>query len=60
MSIERSHNLRLTLSDDEHRMANELAEAEGTSVSGILRRFIRKAHAKKLGGMRQSKTTAKR
>ncbi|HEY1692232.1 MAG TPA: hypothetical protein VGG39_08720 [Polyangiaceae bacterium] len=34
------------MTDDELRMAHELAEAEGGTVAELLRRYIRKAHAK--------------
>ena len=52
MPIVRDKNLRLALSEDELRMAHELADAEGSNVTELLRRYIRKAHAKKVVGAR--------
>jgi hypothetical protein len=46
MPITRERSLRVPLTDDELRMAHELAEAEGGTVAELLRRYIRKAHAK--------------
>lgn len=46
MTITRERSLRVPLTDEELRMAHELAEAEGGTVADLLRRYIRKAHAK--------------
>ena len=49
MSTVRERSIRVALSDQELEMVHALADADGTNVTELLRRYIRKAYAKKIG-----------
>ena len=44
---ERDKSFRVRVSDDELRMVQELADADGITASDYVRLFIRRAHAEK-------------
>ncbi len=44
----RDASIRIRCSEDEVRLAHELAEAEHTTVSEFLRRLIRQLHAERV------------
>jgi antitoxin component of RelBE/YafQ-DinJ toxin-antitoxin module len=47
--IERSKNLRLLVSEEELAMAHALAEADGLSVSDVVRSMLRRVYAERFG-----------
>jgi hypothetical protein len=54
---ERDRSLRVRVSDDELRMVQELADADGVTASDHVRLYIRRAHAERFG---DKKAKAKR
>jgi hypothetical protein len=60
MTIDRPTSVRVPLSTDEHEMLRELAEAEDISAAALLRRYIRKAHAKIVRSKQRKPPTTKR
>jgi predicted DNA binding CopG/RHH family protein len=47
--IDRDKSFRVRVSEDELRMVQELADAEGLNASDFVRLYIRRAHAEKFG-----------
>jgi hypothetical protein len=48
--VERNRSIRLPVTDEEVRMAHELAEADGTTVTDFLRTLIRRLHVERVSG----------
>jgi hypothetical protein len=45
MPTTRDRRLSILISDEEHKMLERLADAEGVTVSTFVRQFTRRAHA---------------
>jgi uncharacterized protein (DUF1778 family) len=57
---ERDKSLRARVSEDELRMVQELADADGVTASDFVRLFIRHAHAERFGDKKPITTKKKR
>jgi uncharacterized protein (DUF1778 family) len=55
MSPERDQSLRVRVSEDELRMVQELAEADGITASDFVRLFIRREYAARFGDKKRKK-----
>lgn len=55
--VERNRSIRIPVTDDEIRMSRELAEAEGVSLTKLLRAWLRERHAERVA---PAKKTTKR
>ena len=51
--VERNRSIRLPVTDDEIRMAHELADAAGTSITKMLRALIRQLHAERVAATKK-------
>lgn len=60
MLMDRDKSLRVRVAEDELRMVQELAEADGVTASDYVRLFIRRAHAEKFPLKSAGAPTAKR
>ena len=59
--VDRKRRLSLLISDDEHRLLQEVAEERGLTASDVVRQFIRAEHARLFGeAKRQEKRRRKR
>ena len=58
--VKRDYMLRVLLSDDEQRMLEELADADGLTASDAVRQLIRRSHAERFGSKEPPKPKRKR
>lgn len=55
MVVERNRRLSMLISDEEQRMLQDLADADGVTASDYVRLFVRKAHEAKFAGKKPTK-----
>jgi hypothetical protein len=56
MLMDRDKSLRVRVAEDELRMVQELAEADGVTASDYVRLFIRRAHAERFPAPKRQKS----
>lgn len=60
MMVERNRSIRLPVTEEEIRMAHELADAEGTSITKLLRGLIRTLYAERISSPRKRRKTPRK